>query len=161
MKEAIQQIIQDNAGWFAGILVILITSLFQWLSKSFKPWSWLFKQFGKAINQDVLENQKQLEKKIDTVSQKVDNLEKRVEANDSRDAEDKALEARRRILRCGDEIRMKERHSEEYFNDVLNDIKTYKNYCREHPGFENDKAVISMKIIEEAYHKCIKENDFL
>lgn len=84
-------------------------------------------------------------------------------ANERQDEErDKqlAIDARRRILSVADEIRKKIRHSEEYFNDALGDVSQYRNYCRDHPEFENSKAVISSRIIEETYQQCMLEDDF-
>ena len=60
-----------------------------------------------------------------------------------------------------DEIRKKIRHSEEFFNDVLEDINYYRNYCKTHPGFENSKAIISSKIIEDTYRQCLLKDDFM
>lgn len=140
--------------WLTGVIVAAVTTAIQGLSKKYKPWSWLARKFGSAMNKDMLD-------KLDTLSTKVDQLEKRDDKQDAAMAEEHARAARRRILRCSDEIRRKERHSEEYFNDVLNDIKIYKDYCDKNPDFENDKAVISIEIIEERYKKCLKEDDFL
>lgn len=149
-----EEFIKQNLGWIIGAVLVVITSLVQELSKSFKPWTIILKAFGKAINQEVLDGQKKL-------NDRISGLEERMDANEAKDQEVAAIEARRRIIRCGDEIRRKERHSEEYFNDVLNDIKTYKHYCDDHPKFENEKAVISIRIIEQTYEKCIRDNDFL
>ena len=74
---------------------------------------------------------------------------------------DKALDARRRILRFADEVRRGEKHSQEHFNNVFADITTYTNYCHEHPDFENDKAVVSIKCIRQVYEQCTLDNSFL
>lgn len=140
--------------WLTGVIVAAVTTAIQGLSKKYKPWSWLARKFGSAMNKDMLD-------KLDALSTKVDQLEKRDDEQDAAMAEEHARAARRRILRCSDEIRRKERHSEEYFNDVLDDISHYKKYCDEHPGFENEKAVLAIKLVERTYEKCISNNDFL
>lgn len=140
--------------WLTGVIVAAVTTAIQGLSKKYKPWSWLARKFGSAMNKDMLD-------KLDTLSTKVDQLEKRDDEQDAAMEEEYARAARRRILQCSDEIRRKERYSEEYFNDVLDDISHYKKYCDKNPDFENDKAVISIEIIEERYKKCLKEDDFL
>lgn len=140
--------------WLTGVIMAAVTTAIQGLSKKYKPWSWLARKFGSAMNKDILD-------KLDTLSTKVDQLEKRDDEQDVAMAEEHARAVRRRILQCSDEIRRKERHSEEYFNDVLDDISHYKKYCDKNPVFENDKAVISIEIIEERYKKCLKEDDFL
>lgn len=140
--------------WLTGVIVAAVTTAIQGLSKKYKPWSWLARKFGSAMNKDTLD-------KLDTLSTKVDQLEKRDNGQDAAMAEEHVRAARRRILRCSDEIRRKERHSEEYFNDVLDDISHYKKYCDEHPEFENEKVVLAIRLVEKAYEKCVQDNDFL
>ena len=140
--------------WLAGVLCVVITTLIQKLSIKYKPWTWLAEQFGKAANKEMVD-------KIDTLSKKVESLEEHDKEQDKQRNEERAKAARRRILRCADEIRSKIRHSQEFFNDVLDDISFYKKYCKENPKFENEKAVIAIKQIEETYEKCHKEDDFL
>lgn len=137
-----------------GVISCVFMTIVQQASKRFKPWTWLAEQFGKAVNKEMLD-------KLDVLSTKVDQLEKRDDEQDAAMAEEHARAARRRILRCSDEIRRKERHSEEYFNDVLNDISHYKKYCDEHPEFKNEKAVLAIRLVEKTYEKCVSDNDFL
>lgn len=140
--------------WVSGIGAIIVVSLVQALSQRYKPWLWLLEKLGEAMNKEMLDNQDRLEKKVDK-------LKDRLEKNEANDEKNRAIGARRRILRFADEIRKNERHSHEFFNEVLNDIKAYKLYCDKHPEFENDKAIISIEIIEEVYKKCIQEDSFL
>ena len=98
---------------------------------------------------------------LDNIKAKVNDLEKRDVEQDKKAEIQEVKSARRRILRCSDEIRKKDRHSEEYFNDVLGDISYYKQYCKNHPEFENEKAVLAIKLVERTYEKCISDNDFL
>lgn len=144
---------QDLA-WIAGVVCVVFATIVQKASKKYKPWSWLAEQFGRAVNKEMLD-------KLDVVSKKVEGLEAADKKQDAEREEQMALEVRRRILRTADEMRAKIRHSEEFFDDALADVSFYRNYCREHPDFENSKAVISSKIIEDAYQKCVLENDFL
>ena len=136
-----------------GALLILLT-LVQIAPIKINPWSAIGRAFGRTINGDVL-------KKLGEIETKVNELDQRDKDQDAQREEDKALDARRRILQFADEIRRRDRHSEEHFNNVSEDIKSYTNYCRLHPKFENDRAKVSIKIIEETYEKCLKENDFL
>lgn len=140
--------------WLVGVLCVVITTLVQKLSDKYKPWTWLAEQFGKAANKEMID-------KIDTLSKKVESLEEHDKEQDKQRNEERAKAVRRRILRCADEIRSKVKHSQEYFDDMLSDISFYKQYCKENPKFENEKAVIAMKIIEETYERCHKNNDFL
>lgn len=140
--------------WLVGVFCVVITTLVQKLSDKYKPWTWLAEQFGKAANKEMID-------KIDTLSKKVESLEEHDKEQNKQLNEERAKAARRRILRCADEIRSKVKHSQEYFDDMLSDISFYKQYCKENPKFENEKAVIAIKIIEETYERCHKNNDFL
>ena len=133
---------------------MVITTLVQKLSNKYKPWTWLAEQFGKAANKEMLD-------RLDAVEKKINNIEERDLEQDRKSEEERVKAARRRILRCADEIRSKVRHSKEFFDDILADISFYKRYCKENPKFENEKAVMAIELIEETYKKCCRENDFL
>lgn len=154
LKDIFSLLEAQDLVWLTGVIVAAVTTAIQGLSKKYKPWSWLARKFGSAMNKDMLDE-------LDTLSTKVDQLEKRDDEQDAATAEEHARAARRRILRYSDEIRRKERHSEEYFNDVLGDISHYKKYCDEHPEFENEKAVLAIRLVEKTYEKCVSDNDFL
>ena len=140
--------------WLAGVATVIDTTLVQNFSDKYKPWTWLAEQFGKAANKEIID-------RLDNVEKKIINIEERDSEQDKKVEEERAKAARRRILRFADEIRSKVRHSKEFFDDVLADISFYKNYCKENPKFENEKAVMAIELIEETYKKCLRENDFL
>lgn len=127
----------------------------------------------KAVKEDnsIAQERSLLRKAISTIedlgaelgSIKADVLALR-ESNRNQDEarmKDNALDARRRILRFADEVRSGSRHSLEHFNSILEDIAFYNEYCRDHVDFKNDKALLSIKIIEQVYEKCTIDNDFL
>lgn len=72
-----------------------------------------------------------------------------------------ADEARRRILSFDDELRRGTEHSEESFNQVLQDVKYYRNFCRTHADYENDKATSAIAHIRETYQRVKNENKFI
>lgn len=144
----------QNIVWLSGIIAVSVTTLIQGLSSKYKPWTYVAIQIGKAINKETLE-------KLDNLEKKVNEIEKHDKEQDEKDKEEKAKAARRRILRCADEVRRKEKHSEEYFNDILEDITFYKKYCDEHPLFENEKSVMAIDAVEKAYKHAHDTNDFL
>lgn len=69
--------------------------------------------------------------------------------------------ARRNILSFDDELRRGMEHSEESFNQVLQDIKYYRNFCRMHEDYENDKATSAISHIREVYQRVKNENKFI
>ena len=154
LKELISSLSVDNLIWLSGVGVAALTTLVQKYSKKYKPWSWVFQQIGKAVNKEMYD-------KLDILSEKIDNLEERDKCQDEERYRENALDARRRILKFADECRRHERHSEEYFNDVLRDISYYKNYCDSHPAFQNERAVLAISTCENAYKYCMDNDDFL
>lgn len=154
LREIIGLLTLQDVVFISGSGAVVITTFIQKMSNKYKPWTWLANQFGKAVNKEMFD-------RLDELETKIDNLEKRDSEQDARREEDKAKSARRRILRCADEIRSKQHHSEEYFNDVMDDITYYTNYCKEHPEFKNKKAVMAIELVEKIYKKCMEENDFL
>lgn len=133
-------------GWLAAA-VFAAASLVQIAPIQINPWSWLFGFIGRAINGEVL-------KQLNDLSARMDKME-------SKNEQDKMETARIRILRFGDECKRKEKHSEEHFNQVLDDIDKYEAYCATHPEFKNAKAVITIANIKAHYAERLENGDFL
>ena len=107
--------------------------------------------------------QKELVGKIDKVSEDVkevkSELSKEVKGVSDRLEEHRAVLARTHILRFADEHTVR-KHSKEYFEQQLQDIKTYETYCNEHPNFQNEMAKMSIDFIREEYKRLyLNRND--
>lgn len=74
--------------------------------------------------------------------------------------ENEATTSRYRILRFSDEILHGAKHSKEHFDQVLDDITTYKRYCEEHTEYQNNKAELAIENIKATYKKCCEEGVF-
>lgn len=112
------------------------------------PWSWVAKSIHGILLGDI-------DRKLDSIAHKVDRLEEQAQ-------EDKALQARKHILRFADELYNGEKHSKEYFDDVLtDDIDGYEKYCESHPNFRNNKTVMSIQLVKDTYAKLMEEHKFL
>ena len=123
------------------------TGLLQLAPVRISPWSWLGRQIGKAVNGEVLD--------------KLERLESRIDRMEEQGEEDKMATARIRILRFGDECTRGISHSEEHFNQVLDDINGYEAYCGDHPDYKNAKAVLTIARIKEIYAQRLESGDFL
>lgn len=129
-------------GGIAGIITVL--SIFIEITPvKINPISALLRWIGKQTNKELME-------KVDALEMKVGGLERA-----------DAVDCRVRILTFADEIRRKERHSKETFDQVLSDIDTYERYCDGHPDFMNHKTVAAKAKILEVYSECMDKNDFL
>lgn len=85
----------------------------------------------------------------------------RLERLETKDEEKGMKDARNRILRFSDECRRHEKHSKEFFDQILDDINEYEAYCADHHDFKNNKCQEAVKNVREIYHKCQKENNFI
>ena len=79
------------------------------------------------------------------------------------DEQHRADMCRTRILRFSDELRRGISHSEESFNNILEDIDNYISYCTQHESvYINSKANAAIRNIKTTHDKCIRgELDFL
>ena len=129
-----------------GILIVL-TGMIKIPKVELNVWNWLGRLIGRSINGEVMEHVKKLTKEVDTLK-KEEELER-------------ARQARQRILRFNDEILFNKRHSKEHFDEILDDIDTYEDYCENHEDYENNKAVLAISTIREVYKECLRDHDFL
>jgi hypothetical protein len=97
----------------------------------------------------------------DVILAKLDKIEKRMDQMEADDAEREAKHARICILRFGDECSHEVRHSREHFEQVIEDVDAYETYCRDHPDFKNNKAVLTIKLIKDTYQRRLLNNDFI
>ena len=153
MDDLLELLTQVTAGQWAFALAVLATVV-EITTIKINPWSLLFSAVGKAINKDNAEKLDKLGKDIETLHDQNKTITETLERKDAEDA-------RNHILRFGDEIKNKVRHSEEYFNQILDDITKYEQYCESHKDFKNARTVATVQIINEVYQKCLKEKDFL
>lgn len=116
-----------------GGVLFVVLSLIQISPIKINPWSKLARLIGRALTGDVMD--------------KLDKSEA-----DSR---------RYRILRFDDEIRHKQKHTKEHFDQILDDITEYENYCSSHPNYKNNRAILAIENIKETYKKCCFTHSFL
>lgn len=111
------------------------------------PWSWIAKKLGRAINGEIIE-------KVDKLGDDLQLLRRESE-------EREATTCRARIMRFGDEILQKRKHTKEHFDQILLDITFYEDYCDTHPKFRNSIAVATIANIRRVYDECLRDHTFL
>ena len=139
---SIQQILTEGS----GLLLVLMT-LVQIAPVKMNPWSWLAKTIGKAINADV--------------SKRLNGIEKMLDAHVTMDDERNTDLHRAYILRFNTELLRNIPHTEEDFNEILYNIDCYERYCKGHPNYQNNRAVLAIKNIRDVYMERLKKHDFL
>ena len=125
---------------FGGATIIQLTPI------KINPWSWIAKRLGRAINGEVLAKQDRLGADLADLRSTVD--------------ERAAKDSRVRILRFGDEILHGVDHSKEHFDQILQDITEYDQYCKDHPDFKNNMTQITTRKIMDTYAEVWENRAF-
>ena len=131
----IQEILIDG-----GISLLVLMTLIQIAPIKVNPWSWLAKAIGRAINAEVIAK-----------------MDAHITMDDRRNADGH----RTRILHFNNELLRDIDHTKEEFTEVLAEIDAYEEYCREHPEYPNNRAVLAIENIRGVYKERLKLHDFL
>lgn len=143
-----------------GALVVLMT-LIQIAPIKVNPWSAIgrmLKSIGKALgrvlNGAVMEKLDRMEA-IQSKTQ--ERLDEHIRVDDERNADAHRVQ----ILRFNRELLQDgAHHTQEDFIEALSAIDFYERYCKEHPKYENNRAVLAIQNIERVYSERLKEHDF-
>lgn len=104
-----------------------------------------------------------LGKNLDTLNSRLKQLNDQVENDEKVRQVDRVEDIRRAILEFGDYLyaHPEDGHTKERYDSVLALITKYEQYCDSHPEFENEKAVMTIKYIKNAYEECCERHSFL
>ena len=94
--------------------------------------------------------------KTDAVLSAIKDLDGRVERIEKSLDERDAVLARTHILRFSDDIYNGINHSKEYYDQTLDDLKTYNKYCELNPGFANGRTEKAGEYIQKEYDRLIE-----
>ena len=136
-----------------GVLVILL-GMIKIPKVELNVWNLIGRTIGRSINKEMMEQVSDVKTEVANMKQEIDDFKKEEEL-------ERVRQARQRILRFNDEILFEKRHSKEHFDEILDDIDTYEEYCRTHEDYENNKAVLAITTIREVYKDCLTTHDFL
>lgn len=132
-----------------GVLIVLGLSFINVPKINLNLWGII----GKNLTKD-------LTGKLDTLEERVDNIDQKLVQHIEEDTESRIRTARVRILRFGSDILNGTKPTKEHEEDTIDDITIYEDYCRTHPGFKNNKAEITIKLIKKDYEERLLSNDF-
>lgn len=144
--------IEEILMYSGGGLAVLMT-LFQVAPVKINPWSWIAKCIGRAFNADVLKELRDLKLEQKNTRTKLDD---HIKADD----QNRADERRMNILRFNNELIRGLPHTKEEFVEILADIDVYERYCRDHPEYENNRAVHAIANIGRVYDERLEKHDF-
>lgn len=109
----------------------------------------------------IITNRKKTDEALKTTQGSIDKLQNTLNAHIKEDENERARNQRYRILRFYDEVCAGQKHSENHYEDILDDISEYEQYCARHPDFKNSRGGIAMQEIEETYKKIKSKGGFL
>ena len=143
------------SGW--GNFLLLLSIVIQIAPIKLDPWGKVLTairgSFRNEIKEEIETQIKPIDEKVENLSSKIDRIKEEELANRQ---QDKALDARRRIIAFADEVVHGNVHSYEQWNSILEDITYYENYCEENPTFPNGKAISSIRLIKEVYNELLR-----
>jgi len=124
-----------------GGIVLIFLMLIEIAPIKVNPWSKLAKMIGNALNGgDVMGK-----------------LDEHIKMDDKRAADGH----RARILHFNNELLREIRHTKEEYLEAIAEIDAYEEYCREHPEYPNNRAVLAIENIRENYKERLRKHDFL
>lgn len=115
----------------------------------------------RVTNEELADSLAEIRAGFNSQQKDIDGLKVSLEQMADAEGVKDAQAARRRILRFNDELLRNLDHSKEYFDDILEDVKTYDDYCEEHRDFTNGKTVMATKNIRRCYENCMEKHSFL
>lgn len=128
-------------------LVVILLGIVKIPKLDINLWGLIAKSIGNAMNRDMSEQIKRMDAELKAHIQKTE--EYRIKG------------ARQRILRFSDDIMLGKNHSLEHYNDILDDIDIYEDYCDINPGYINNKAEMAIELIRTTYQEHMVNHDFL
>lgn len=141
----------------SGGILIAALALIQISPIKVDPFGALARWIGRALNGDVLKKLDEMEK---AQAETREQLDERIRIDNERNADVHRVQ----ILRFNRELLQEVPHTQEDFVEALSEIDFYEHYCKSHPEYENNRAVLAIENIKRAYmewqenHKVLEED---
>lgn len=149
MLNHLGSVMAGSGGVIAALMTVVQVSKIE-----INPWSWLAKTIGNALNAGVMDEIKQVKTAQEETRKKLDD---HIEESEER----KADNYKSRVLRFNNELVRGLGHTEEDYNEILDIIWKYENYCKTHENYQNNKMPHAIKNVERMYDEMLKTNGFL
>ena len=137
-----------------GGLLFLVLSMLEVAPIKVNPWSAIARALGSVINRDVIARLGDISRvQRDTLRR----LDDHIRVDDERTAD----MHRAKILRFNNELLRDIPHTREEFIEILAEIDGYEAFCRDHPDYQNNRAIHAIANIGRAYDERLQKHDFL
>ena len=145
----LQEILLSSSG-----IIFVVLTLVQVTPLKVNPWSAIARTVGKALNKEVMEELQTI-REAQRGTREI--LDDHIRVDDERNADLHRVQ----ILRFSrDLLRENIPHTQEDFAEALSEIDFYEKYCKEHPEYENNRAVLAIRNIKRAYSERLEKHDF-
>ncbi len=151
----LEKVADVRLGQLTGYCVIIVAVLSTFLEVSkvkINPWSALGQALGRIINKDVIDKLDKLEI-VQTETRK--RLDEHIYFDDKRTADLR----RTQILRFNRELLRDLPHTMEDYLEAIAAIDYYENHCKEHPEYENNRAVLAITNIKRSYREWMEKHN--
>ena len=119
------------------------------------------KEMREAQKKELEKTQESIKATQDAAKRDMERIQTTLDAHIREDEDERARNQRYRILRFYDEMCSHQDHSESHFEDILDDIDAYEEYCEGHPDFRNNRGRVAMEYIKASYHAIKSRGGFL
>jgi len=147
LLEIIQYVNQNG---FVIACIMLVLSCIKLPKYELNIWQIFIKNVNKETNE-----------KLDNLYNQFNDLKNCFDRHLQEDIEDEMDQKRRNIINFSSEISRCVNHTEEQFNQIIEDIDEYEDFCDTHTNYHNTKAVASIKNIRKTYESKLENGDFL
>lgn len=153
MENIRQLFVSAGGATLSGVCIIGILSLLQVSKIQINPWDALRRWVGQFFGAEHTQKITLLEKNLEEIKAL---LESHIRISDERNAN----RDRRQILAFERELQWNVQHTKEDFEDVLETIARYEEYCATHPEYKNNIAKHAISHIDSVYDERLKKRDF-
>lgn len=138
----------------SGGILIAALALIQISPIKVDPFGALARWIGRALNGDVLKKLDEMEK---AQAETREQLDEHIRIDNERNADVHRVQ----ILRFNRELLQEVPHTQEDFIEALSEIDFYEHYCKSHPEYENNRAVLAIENIKRAYMEWQENHEVL
>ena len=117
-------------------------------------------QYPKWREQSI-QKQAEITHALDNLSTRISETNDRLEKLQLSTNRTTATDSRYKIIRFNDEILRHEKHTREHYDQILEAIDDYEEYCKLDREYKNSKASFAIQNIKRVYQSCLTNCDFL
>lgn len=104
---------------------------------------------------------KETKSELKDIRSEQEETRKKLDNHIEKGEENKADGYRSQVLRFNNELVRGLGHTEEDFDEILDVIGKYEDYCKNHSNYKNNKMPFAIKNVGRVYDEMLRTNGFL